>query len=528
MDSKAPEFHSLVNGTNNMSLKKEEEVQITAVSDIVGDFGPWQRTVFAFFFICGMFSAWNSLAVAFFAPEVKHWCEGNTIDSSTDLLSNNTCFRNDGTQCEKWTYDESMYKGSIVQEWDLVCGKSWYVSLSKSSYQLGTLCAVMLAQLADKVGRFPIVFGGVIVEVIAGVMSALSVNIWMYLGSRFLLAMGNAARWGSGFVIVLEIVGSRYRGDLGIGIEFGWALGYAVLPIIAYFVRGFRTLQIILTVPEIVFIFLCWKFVPESPRWQLSSGRFQAAEKSIRHAAKMNGKNEPVEHKLKQLTAKFKSEEDPGRSGATVFDLWKHPNLRRKTFLLYVTWAVTAFVYYGLSFNTNSLQGNPYVNFFLSGIVEIPAYAVTLYALRTRGGRRGTLVMAMVGAGLSFLFVVPFSFTDDMVWVKMVLATMGKFFVTCSFAIIYLYSCEVYPTVVRTVGLGSSSMVGRVGSIIAPFVKELGEATHPSFALTIFGTLSILNALILLKFGEETDGRDIPDTIEQVERGDDQLKTTDL
>lgn len=526
MQPDVPESNSLME-TGKTHLEKEE-TPVTCVSDIVGDFGPWQRIVFAFFFVCGIFSAWNALAITFFAPEVKHWCDQGDESLTDTLLTNNSCIRNDGGQCERWKYDESVYPGSVVQEWDLVCGRSWLVSLSKSSYQLGTLFAVMLAQVADRVGRFPIVFGGVILEVLAGFMSVFAVNVYMYLGSRFLLAMGNAARWGSGFVIVLEIVGTKYRGDVGIGIEFGWALGYAVLPLIAYFVRDFRQLQLFLTLPEIVFIFFCWKFVPESPRWQLSSGRLKAAERSIRHAARMNGKEVAIDGKLKQLTAKFKSENDPTRGNATVLDLWRQKSLRKKTALLYLTWMVTAFVYYGLSFNTNSLQGDPYINFFLSGIVEIPAYALTMYALRTRGGRKGSLVAAMIGAGLSFLLMIPFSFSDGFLWLKAVFPMLGKFFVTCSYAIIYLYSGEVYPTVVRTVGLGSSSMVARIGSVIAPFVRELGEATHPTFALTIFGVLSILNGLLLLRFGEETDGRDIPDTLEQVEPGNKKQSSTEL
>ena len=37
---------------------------------------------------------------------------------------------------------------------------------------------------------------------------------------------------------------------------------------------------------------------------------------------------------------------------------------------------VSSLVYYGLSLSTGSLAGNRYLNFFLSGIVEIPAYLV--------------------------------------------------------------------------------------------------------------------------------------------------------
>ena len=60
-----------------------------------------------------------------------------------------------------------------------------------------------------------------------------------------------------------------------------------------------------------------------------------------------------------------------------------------------------------------------------------------------------------------------------MVWLRITFAMIGKFCVTSSFGIIYVYSAEIYPTVVRNVGVGSSSMVGRIGSILAPFVKEM-------------------------------------------------------
>lgn len=67
---------------------------------------------------------------------------------------------------------------------------------------------------------------------------------------------------------------------------------------------------------------------------------------------------------------------------------------------------MNGFVYYGLSFNTNSLAGNMYINFFLSGLVELPAYVLTMYILRTYGRRlplsgkmhrKWVLVLTVVG-----------------------------------------------------------------------------------------------------------------------------------
>lgn len=68
----------------------------------------------------------------------------------------------------------------------------------------------------------------------------------------------------------------------------------------------------------------------------------------------------------------------------------------------------------------------------------------------------------------------------------------------------------------RTVGIGTSSMAARCGAIIAPFVKEFGEATHISIALAVFGLLSILNGYLVLML-PETKGKEIPDTLEQAE-----------
>lgn len=522
--------YSSTSSTSDNNPASSDSLVVTGVSDIVGDFGRWQKIIFSFFFVCGMFSAWNGLALSFYAPEVGYLCKKDDHNSSSSLLSpkafavflekssvNDSCYRSDGSECTAWIYNTT--ESSIITEWDLVCGRSWLVSLAKSSYMFGTLCAVLLSQVADKVGRFPIVFGGVIIEVLAGILSAISPNVSVYLVSRFFLAVGNAARWGSGFVIILEIVGSRYRSDLGIGYEFGWASGYILLPLFAYYVRNFRYLQLLLTIPEVFFIFLCWKYIPESPRWQLTKGRFEAASKSLKKAAAMNGVyDENIDSKLKKLKLKFQADEEETfkrNRSVNVFHLWKFPNLRKKTALLFFTWAVNGFVYYGLSFNTNSLEGDPYINFLLSGAVEIPAYALCMYAL-TKIGRRTSLVVCMVGAGLAFLLILPFSFVStQIVWVTTSLAMIGKFFITASFAIIYLYTCEVYPTVVRTVGLGCSSMAARVGAIIAPFVKELGEVTHVTVALTIFGVLAILDAVVLLLFGEETRGRDMPDTMEE-------------
>jgi hypothetical protein len=49
----------------------------------------------------------------------------------------------------------------------------------------------------------------------------------------------------------------------------------------------------------------------------------------------------------------------------------------------------------------------------------------------------------------------------------------GKCGGSAAFNTIFNYTAEIYPTAVRTTGLGFSSMAGRLGGIIAPLVKYI-------------------------------------------------------
>ena len=63
----------------------------------------------------------------------------------------------------------------------------------------------------------------------------------------------------------------------------------------------------------------------------------------------------------------------------SFFDLFKTSNLRKNTLIQYFNWFTTAFVYYGLTLNADTLiPGNMYLNFCVSGLIEFPAYIFCL------------------------------------------------------------------------------------------------------------------------------------------------------
>lgn len=52
---------------------------------------------------------------------------------------------------------------------------------------------------------------------------------------------------------------------------------------------------------------------------------------------------------------------------------------------------------------------------------------------------------------------------------------LGKFGITAAFSMLYVYNVELYPTLVRNMAVGATSMASRLGSILAPYFVYLGE-----------------------------------------------------
>ncbi|XP_014677146.1 PREDICTED: organic cation transporter protein-like, partial [Priapulus caudatus] len=175
---------------------------------------------------------------------------------------------------------------------------------------------------------------------------------------------------------------------------------------------------------------------------------------------------------------------------------------------------VVSMVYYGLSLNSVNLGSNPYLSFFLAGLVEIPAYLVVMYTLK-RYGRRLSTSATMLASGISCLVTaLPFLQGYDELIVG--LATFGKFCVSMTFSVVYLYSAEIYPTVVRNAGVGSNSVFARVGAILAPYISMLGTYS-PTLPLVIFGIPAVI-AGVLAMFLPETMDKVLPETLNDGEQ----------
>lgn len=203
-----------------------------------------------------------------------------------------------------------------------------------------------------------------------------------------------------------------------------------------------------------------------------------------------------------------------------LLDTVRTPKLRKRSLIMFFNWFTNALIFYGLNYNVGNLAGNMYLNFFILIAVDFPSTAFCCYCLQ-RFGRRLTYSSYMLFGGVACLLALTMPSSKDYQVAVIVFVMMAKFFIISSFNSVFVYTSELYPTVIRSNGVGLCSMIARIGGIIAPYVVLLADFQDlkKTFPLLIFGVLGIaagVSAFLL----PETLTSQMPQTVEQVEAWD--------
>ena len=140
--------------------------------------------------------------------------------------------------------------------------------------------------------------------------------------------------------------------------------------------------------------------------------------------------------------------------------------------MLLLNWITNTLVYYGISFNTSKLAGDPYLVFFLSAIVELAADIVCQFTL-DRFGRKWTYSFHMGLAGVCLLCII--AVPTQLGWLITTLALIAKFGISFTFNTIYIVTSEIYPTSIRNSTLNICVSFSRFGGLISPQVETLSR-----------------------------------------------------
>ena len=187
--------------------------------------------------------------------------------------------------------------------------------------------------------------------------------------------------------------------------------------------------------------------------------------------------------------------------------------LRLRLVIMCVLWFSANICYYGIHFSTARLHGDIRVNFSLLMTAEVTANLFAHLLALPYFGRRWTLIVCLVlcSAVLLLNSLVGGSFTV----LKIFLTVIGKFSATVNFNSIYFYTCELFPTHMRSSAIGLCSTLGRVGAMVAVGVSGL-DWVSPALPPAIMAAPAVMAALLLLRIPQpETKNCALPDTVEE-------------
>ncbi|KGL78910.1 Solute carrier family 22 member 7, partial [Tinamus guttatus] len=365
-----------------------------------------------------------------------------------------------------WVYDHSQFASTIATQWDLVCEQRGMNQATATFFFIGvTVGAVIFGHLSDRYGRKALLLLSLLGSLAFGMLSAASVSYAMLAATRTLTG---AALSGVSLIVLplgMEWVDVEHRTLTGILTSIFWSIGNILLAMAAYLVRDWRWLLVAVTGPCLLSIVCLW-WVPESARWLIANGNVKQARRHLLRCARVNGRKDFTisTEALKRMTT-----EKSGHS-YSYLSLFRTPVLRKISLCSGAVWFGVAFSYYGMSMNLTGFGLNMYLSQFVFGIIEIPAKLI-MYVLVNRVGRRQSQAWTLILTGLCIgaNIIIPKSFTS----LRSVVAIMGKGFSEAAFTTVFLYTSELYPTVLRQSGMGYTSFVARLGGALAPLLLLL-------------------------------------------------------
>ncbi|XP_060873417.1 organic cation transporter protein-like isoform X2 [Metopolophium dirhodum] len=418
----------------------------------------------------------------------------------------------DSKPCQYYSYST---RESVVTEWNLVCDDVSMKSNVHATMAFGKFVGGLLfGSISDVYGRKFAFNLAAFIYIFSGPSAALIDSYVLFLIARFLIGVAGSGIYESSYTILTELTSGKTRTLLCLLMNMSYPIGYILLSIIAYYVRPWRMLLLVLSLPILGLLIQCW-FLPESPKWLMSQGRTKQAwvemAKLVPTAAVHknidNGGQDNVEiSKTKKCNGKFTE------ILSAYSSLFSTPDLSAKTVISLFFGLSCGLSYYVIALNGDNITADRYIYVALNGVVEGVSYALTV-PLFLYVGRKKAVSSFFFASGILqlTLLAIPLEKANILLCVTLI----GKFFVSALFSAIVLYVSELYPTTIRNTGIGILLTFSQIGSIIAPYIVEILGAKAWYIPSTVCGTLGIFVSSLVLML-PETKKTVLPNTLEDM------------
>jgi MFS transporter, AAHS family, 4-hydroxybenzoate transporter len=375
------------------------------------------------------------------------------------------------------------------------------------------LGAIFLGSLGDRIGRKKIIVGGVVLFGLMTLACTLTTSVLQLGIVRFLTGVGLGGVLPNVIALAAETTPrakrARWTSIVIIGMSLGSGMpGFVAAELVP--AHGWQALFIIGGVLPLVIAGLLAVFLPESLLFQTNSGQRESVARRVKEM-------EPALAITPETNFTLRGAAEGGKG--TFSDLFA-PGLRLTTPMLWVMFAgvllsmhfLNSWISTVLKLGNLSPQQFSLTNSFFHWAGTIAAIATALVLGRL--GLKWVVVLLTIGLA-SLLTIATVGFSSPLI-LTLAVCFAGFGVIGCQGAL-NASAGLIYPTNVRTTGVGAALGIGRIGSLMGPlvggWVLNLGAPVHKMFyvpliplGLAMLATLVLLMRKVDIRGGEGSSG----------------------
>ncbi len=391
----------------------------------------------------------------------------------------------------------------IVQFSDYLKLDSFWQGMVAASAMLGTFFSGFLGGwLTDKLGRRRLFFVGPILFIVGSVGT-----FWVESGIalfilRFLVGIGVGLEYPVAGSLLTEFLPQKHRGQRLAGLTILWFAGAALSYMVGNFILangGDEAWRMVLASSGVLgaLLFIIRLRTPESPRWLVSKGRFEEAERIIKQ---VYGPSYSLASMPEQAVEKKVSLGALMRSG-----------YGKRMLFVAVFWSAAVVPMFAVySFAPVVLQALHLKGDWASfGSVLITLLFVVGCILATRMidslGRRPLIIHSFLWSTLALLGLGLFADGSEV----LVLALFGAYalFIGGAQVLELVYPNELFPTEIRAFAVGMGSSMSRIGSAAGTWLVPISlQSIGIGNTMLVAALVSLAGLVVSVWLAPETRG----------------------
>ena len=408
--------------------------------------------------------------------------------------------------------------GALRDGWRLTnLQASWILSIWFLGIMVG---AYLFGYLADRFGRRRLFLLTLLLYGLFTFLTAFARGYGSFMVLRLLTAVGVGAEYAAINAAISEFVPARHRGKTNATVMNFWSLGAGLAALV--------TLCLLNNLPRDVgwrtaFGFgavialgtgLVRRYIPESPRWLLARGNMQAAEAVVENVEKGRFEGSASRH-LRFASTTASPAKQSGFWQQSRELITRYPGRAALGSLLDFSEAAG---YYGLF---------AFLALFILPAVSVPSQFVPwFYLIGNLGALVGGIVAAIWLDTIGRKLTVPAFYalaavgvavlaaatrTGDWHWV-LVAFTLANLFATGAWISAYPTFSEIFPTHLRSTGIGLSVAVGRIGAFLAPLLLTVvANGAGMLAALALLAAFWLIGVIAMVPwYFRGVEGRGVP------------------